>query len=199
MPRTSVVIVCAIVLGTHASAQQLSTAAAARLTALLQDRQLEAAAARDPRQESRFVAALYVPSSQLLVISSEHPQPAAVDHRLAERQYREAYTDLHGSGVAEGRVFVMDLQANGLRRSRDDGAPFDIVYRNGVNQISYNGEWKQQKLTEREYNARFDTDDGEYARMLTVLADALQRAVSATEPLPRPVPMRILDAPVDWR
>jgi hypothetical protein len=183
MPRTSVAIVCAMALGVHASAQQSSsTAAAEQLTALLQERQLDAIAARDPHQENRFVAALYVPASQLLVISSVHPQPAALDHRLAQRQYRDAYTDLHGSGVAEGRVFVMDLQANGLRRTREEGAPFDIVYRNGIDQMSYDGQWKQHKLTEREYTARFDKDEAAYARLLSVLADALQKAASTTEP-----------------
>jgi hypothetical protein len=102
---------------------------------------------------------------ETLVISSVHPQAAALDHRLAQRQYREAYTDLHGSGVAEGRVFVMDLQANGLHRTREDGTPFDIVYRNGIDQMSYDGQWTQQKLTEEAYNGRFDKDDSEYARL----------------------------------
>jgi hypothetical protein len=149
-----------------------SAAAAASLTGLLHERKLEAVAARDPAQADRFIAALYFPGSQLLVISSVHPVPAVLEQRLAQQQYRDAYTDLHGSGIRKGRVFVMDLQANGLRRTREVGEPFDIVYRDGVNQAAYDGDWKTQKLTESRYNARFRKDDDDYSRMLTVLAEA---------------------------
>jgi hypothetical protein len=151
-----------------------SAAAAAALTRLLHDRNLEAIAARDPEQPDRFIAALYIPSSQLLVISSVHPVPTVLDQRLTQQEYRDVYTDLHGSGRREGRVFVTDLQANGLRRMREPNEPFDIVYRNGVDQASYDADWKAQKLTESQYNERFRKDDAEYARMLKILADALR-------------------------
>ena len=154
--------------------QSQSVDAAATLTRLLHERKLEAIAVRDPGQPDRFIAALYFPPSQLLVISSVHPVPAALDERLAQQQYRDVYTDLHGSGVHEGRVFVTDLQANGLRRMREPNEPFDIVYRNGVDQASYDADWRAQKLTESQYNERFRKDDAEYARMLNVLADALR-------------------------
>jgi hypothetical protein len=163
-----------------AGQESQSAAAAAALTRLLHERKLEAVAARDPAQPDRFIAAVYFPASQLLVISSVHPVLAVLEERLAQQQYRDVYTDLHGSGVREGRVFVTDLQANGLQRLRDPNEPFDIVYRNGVDQASYDAEWKAQKLTEAQYNQRFRKDDAEYARMLTVLADAL-RAPPATD------------------
>jgi hypothetical protein len=156
-----------------------SPAAAAALTRLLHERKLETIAAHDPGQADRFVAALYVPGSQLLVISSTHPVPAMLEQRLTQQQYRDVYTDLHGSGIREGRVFVTDLQANGLRRTREVGEPFDIVYRNGVHQASYDGDWKGQKLTESQYNERFGKDDAEYARLLQVLTDALRSASSS--------------------
>ena len=151
-----------------------SQATVATLTQLLNERKLEAIAARDPRQPDRFIAALYFPGSQLLVIGSVHPVPAALDQRLAQQQYRDLYTDLHGSGAREGRVFVSDLQANGLQRTREPNVPFDIVYRNGVYQTSYDADWKGQKLTESQYSEQFRKDDAEYARMLNALIEALR-------------------------
>jgi hypothetical protein len=151
-----------------------SAAAAAALTRLLHERKLEAIAARDPGQGDRFIAALYFPGAQLLVISSVHPAPAVLEQRLAQQQYRDVYTDLHGSGIRDGRVFVTDLQTNGLRRTREPNEPFDIVYRNGMDQASYDGDWKGQKIAESEYNQRYAKDDAQYARMLKVLADALR-------------------------
>jgi len=152
-----------------------SASAAATLTQLLGERKLDAIAARDPSQPDRFIAALQFPGSQLLVIASVHPVPAVVEQRLAQQQYRDVYTDLHGSTVREGRVFVTDLQANGLQRTREPNTPFDIVYRNGVDQASYDADWKGQKLTESQYNERFLKDDAEYARMLNVLIEALRK------------------------
>ena len=174
--RTTICVTIVIGASVSSAAGQASqsAAAAAALTRLLHERKLEAVGARDPAQADRFIAALYFPGSQLLVISSVHPVPAALEERLAQQQYRDVYTDLHGSGVRDGRVFVTDLQGNGLQRVREPNEPFDIVYRNGVDQASYDADWKAQKLTEAQYNERFRKDDAEYARMLTVLADAVR-------------------------
>ena len=174
-------LVLALVSAAPAEGQESQSAdAAATLTRLLNERKLEAVAARDPTQPDRFIAALYFPSSQLLVIGSAHPMPASLEQRLAQQQYRDVYTDLHGSGVREGRVFITDLQANGLVRAREPNAPFDIVYRNGVDQASYDADWKRQKLTELQYNERFRKDDAEYARMLNALIEALRAPATSS-------------------
>ena len=112
---TTVAVMLALASAAHGQESQ-SADAAATLTRVLHERKLDAVAARDPAQPDRFVAALYFPGSQLLVISSVHPVPALLDERLAQQQYRDVYTDLHGSGVREGRVFITDLHANGLQR-----------------------------------------------------------------------------------
>lgn len=181
VPTLCVIFVVTASASSAEGQESQSADAAATLTRLLHERKLEAAAARDPGQTDGFIAALFFQGSQLLVISSVHPVPAVLEQRLAQQEYREAYTDLHGSGVREGRVFVTDLQANGLRRTRDAGEPFDIVYSNGVDHVSYDGDWKGQKLTESQYNDRFRKDDAEYSRMLNVLTDAL-RGPTTEEP-----------------
>lgn len=171
---------------TAAGQDSKSAAAAATLTKLLDERKLDAIAARDPEHPDEYIAALYIPGAQLLVVSVRYPVPAVIDQRIAEGKYRDAYMDLQGSGTREGRLFVTDSQADGLRATRERDAPFDIVYVNGVEQTLYNGDWKAQDLSEADYNARFQKQDTRYARLLSVLADALTRAATTAATVPPP-------------
>jgi hypothetical protein len=182
---TALTIALAATVPVRAEQQSQSTRAAAALTSLLDERKLEAIAARDPEQPDRFIAALFIPGSQLLVVSAAYPAPAVLEQLIAEAKYRDVYIALHDASTRDGRFFVMDLQADGLRRTRNDAAPFDIVYENAVHQISYDGDWKRQKLTEAEYNERFNSDDARYARMLTVLTDALNRSITSAAMVPK--------------
>jgi hypothetical protein len=152
-----------------------SATAAATLTALLDDRKLEAIAARDPDQPGRFVAALYFPGSQVLLVSAPYPVPAVLDKRIAEANYKDVYLDIHGAASHEGQFFVMDLLADGLRRVCERDQPFDSTSRNGANQVAFDGNWAGQQLTETDYNARFGEDDARYARLLKALAGAITR------------------------
>jgi hypothetical protein len=72
----------------------------------------------------------------------------------------------------------MDLGGDGLRDTREKNEPFDIVYRNGRDQISYDGDWKQQKMSESEYRKRFANDEAEYAHALATLTASLTRSAS---------------------
>jgi hypothetical protein len=166
-------------MGVAAAENPRSTEAAAALTKLLDQRKLEAAAVRDPSDPTRFISALYVPGSQLLVISARYPVPAVLEQRIAAGQFRDAYLDIHGAGTREGRIFVMDLQADGLRRDPDRNQPFDIIYKNGVDQMTYDGDWKAQKLTQGDYLERFAADDLEYARLLAALGAAIESHAAA--------------------
>jgi hypothetical protein len=62
-----------------------SRTAAGRLTALLTTRTLEAVAAPDPSEPGRFVAALYLPESQLLAIAATL-SPSTSSGRTAGRR-----------------------------------------------------------------------------------------------------------------
>lgn len=161
-----------------------SAAAAASLTALLDQNKLEAVAARSLDQPDRFVAALYFPGSQLLVVSSAYPVPAALEQRIATGDYREAYMDLQGAGSRKGRLFVTDLEADGLRATRSDQA-FDVTYTDGVKQMSFDGEWKSKKLSERDYDSAYQAQDEQYARMLEALVAQLKGASSASGEAPK--------------
>jgi hypothetical protein len=171
---TVLTLVAVMACATAAAAQDSRSAEAARvLTGLLDARDLSAVAAKDPDSQGRFVAALYFPGTQLLVISSQYSVPVLLEQRLARGEYREAYIDLQAS-PPEGRFFVQDLRANGLRPTCGSGDPFDIVYESGRPYATFNGDWAGQGLTESDYKARFASADERYARMLAALAAALR-------------------------
>lgn len=152
-----------------------SAAAAAALRVVLDQRKLEAIAAPDPAEPGRFVAALYFPGSQLLVVSGIYSAPVLLDKRLADAKYMDVYLEIQGA-TTEGRFFVMDLQADGLKRVCGRDEPFDSTSRNGTSDLVFNGDWEAQKFTEAEYNTRFSEDDARYTHMLEVLAAALAPA-----------------------
>lgn len=122
-----------------------------------------------------YVSAVYVPGSQLLVVSGRYPSPAALDARIAARDYRGAYGDHNSSTLREGKLFVMDMQANGLADRAGDGQPFDIVYQDGVTTTLFNGNWRAQKLSERDYRDRFAAVDKRYADMLARLVEGMKK------------------------
>lgn len=162
-------------LATGTQAQESKSAAAAwTLTQLLHEQRLDAIAARDLMEPDRYVAALYFPGAQLLVVSAPYPVPELLDQRLGNGEYREVYMDLHSASVREGKFFVHDFQANGLQPTRSADQPFDIIYENALTQTVFDGNWAGQKLTATEYRARFETADERYARMLSALIGALR-------------------------
>jgi hypothetical protein len=156
-------------------AQTATSAINARvLTGLLDARGLDAIAARDPDVPSRFVAALYLAGSQLLVVSGEYPAPVLLEQRAGRGEFREIYMELQGASPPEARLFVHDMGADGLRSACDPGAPFDVVYEHGALRTTFDGNWAGQGLTAAEYARRFASDDERYARMLAALIAALR-------------------------
>ena len=146
-----------------------------QLTTELAEQRLEAVAALDPDEPDRFVAALFFPDVQLLVISARHTAPEALAARLAQKQYREVYLDLSGTGDSAGSWFLHDMQADGLRKALKLDEAFDSTSVENGAPVSFDGKWEAQKLTEEEYSARFAQDDERYARMLGILRAALAR------------------------
>ena len=152
-----------------------SAAPAASLKALLEQLKLDAFVARDPEDPSRFVGVLYIPDSQLLVVSSRYPVPAALDKRIAEGKSMDAYQDIQTVRDRQGQFFVMDSLADGLRRAPRLDQPFDSTALDGGITIAFDGNWKAQQLTEAQYDEAFTAGDVRYARMLKVLTAELAR------------------------
>jgi hypothetical protein len=158
----------AVASGQDASSQKL----AARLAERLGSAEASAIAAPDPGDTSRFVAALHIPGVQLLVIGANYQSPALLRELIAKGDYRQVYLDLNAAGDREGRFFVEDLGADRLRPERERNEPFDITWRDASQRTMYNGEWREQKLEEEDYRARFEKDEGDYAELLQILLAA---------------------------
>jgi ABC-type amino acid transport substrate-binding protein len=148
---------------------------AAELARLLAARQVQYIAARDPDDEGRYVVAMYAPGPALLVLSAQYPVPAAFEATLAQGDCAKAYADLNGAGVADSKLFVHDIGANGLfAQARESGA-FDIVYERVVKPTMFDGDWKAQGLREEDYQASYRAIDAKYARMLSLLLAELKK------------------------
>jgi hypothetical protein len=167
----------AIALATLASADQPSQSAApaASLKALLEQFNMDTIAARDPDEAGRYIAAMYVKDSQLLVVSAPYRVPTVLDRLIAAGNYMEAYLNLQAVADHRGHYFIMDSLADGLRRVPDVDQPFDSTTVDGAISVTFDGKWNAQKLTEAGYNAMFAKDDTRYARMLTILANELRK------------------------
>lgn len=164
----------------RAAAQETSQSAApaASVKALLDRLKLDAIVVRDPEAAGHYVAALYIPDSQLLVLSAPYSVPAAMDKMIAEGKFMDAYQSIQAVADHKGHFFVVDLLADGLKRVCEPDQPFDSTSIDGATPISFDGKWEPQKLTEKEYDVRFSKDDARYARMLTVLKTELGKKIT---------------------
>jgi hypothetical protein len=156
-----------------------STAPAASVKTLLGQLKMDSVAARDPEETGRYVAALYIEDSQLLVISAPYKVPAVLDKLIASGNYRDAYLNLQAVADHKGHFFVVDSFADGLKKTPDVDQPFDSTTIDGSVMVMYDGKWESQKLNEAGYNAMFTKDDTRYAKMLTILANELKRRTTA--------------------
>ena len=152
-----------------------SAAPAATVKALFDQLKLTSIAAKDQEEPGRYVAALYIADSQLLVISAPFAVPAALDKFIADGHYMDAYQSLQAVVSHKGHFFVVDMSNDGLKRVNEPDQPFDSTTTDGGTTIQFDGKWNEQKLTEADYNAQFAKDDARYARLLKVLATELRK------------------------
>jgi hypothetical protein len=154
-----------------------SVAAARELAQALDAAKLDSIAAPDPSEQGRFVAALYFPGAQLLVVSARYAVPPLLLDKMNSKNYRDIYIDLNAASVAGTKVFVIDQNADGLAvRPGDQQAP--DMYENGEKQISFDGEWRKAKMTEQDYMKAFATADQRYTQILNLLAAQAKSAGS---------------------
>lgn len=124
-------------------------------------------AAKSAEQADVYIAAMYLPGT-LLVISAKFSVPAALDAKLARKDYQGAYADLQGV-APDAKVFVQDLNADGLRNKT-----FDSVD-TAQGSTSFDGDWKKAKApSEQEYQKMFADLDARYAQMLGTLIAAVR-------------------------
>jgi hypothetical protein len=177
--RNTTLLACAISMTVVATvtSETASSPLAHRLAAALSAAKLDAIAAPDPADPDRFVAALFFPGSQLLVVTARYPAPDLLKREIEHKNYREVYAALHGASVAETKFFVQDIGADGLHT--ESNASVDVIYENASHQTVFNGAPAEQGLSKAEYRKKLDEADQRYAHMLQLLLDEVPPAPSA--------------------
>jgi hypothetical protein len=158
-----------LVLPSIAVAQESKSAPLVKeLTQLLDQGKIEAIAAKDPVAPDAYVAALYYPGSQLLVVSARYSVPSILNEKLTKKEFRDIYTDLNSAAVDGSRTLVFDIGADGLKSRKEDNH-FDTTDM-GAKSYTFDGDWKKQKMgSEDEYAKAFADADAKYVKMLTAL------------------------------
>jgi hypothetical protein len=145
-----------------------STALTKELTQLLEAKKMENIAAKDPSASDVFVAALYYPGSQLMVVSARYLVPPILAEKIAKKDYLEVYTDLNSAAIEGSKMLVMDILADGLKPKKEDSR-FDTCDV-GSKSYVFDGDWKKQKMgSEDEYMKAFAEADAAYSKALTAL------------------------------
>jgi hypothetical protein len=150
-----------------------STDLAKQLAQLLDQKKLESIAAVDAQNPGGFVAALYIPGTQLLVVSAKYQAPELLMDKLAKKEYRDVYVDLSSASIANSRFMVMDTFADGLVAKPAGDMPADSIERGGT-AATFDGNWKKAKQSEAEYLKTFADADAAYARALQILIGTLK-------------------------
>ena len=157
-----------------AAAQDLKSGDVARqLTQLLDSKKIDTIAVADAQNPGTYIAAMYFPGTQLLVVSARYAAPAMLTELLARKDFRGVYVELSSASVQSSKVFVMDAYANGLLPKPSGTQPSDSVDRGGT-VSTFDGGWKKAKITEADYLKSFGDADAAYAHLLQLLINHLK-------------------------
>lgn len=156
-----------------------SALVAKELVQLLDAGKLDAIAAGDPADPNAFVAALYFPGSQLLVVSAKYSAPSLLVTKINSKEFRDVYIDLQSASVQGSKIFVMDLMADGLAAKPNGDSPADNWDENNKSTL-FDGDWRKAKQSEADYMKTFSSADDKYAAMLGVLVSKAKQMKSGT-------------------
>jgi hypothetical protein len=171
--RTRPLVISAVLVlsldGASAARQGPTSAAAVKqLTQALDAAKLDAIAAADPSEPGRFVAALYIQGSQLLIVTAKYAAPLLLVAKIKTKEFRDIYMDLSAASVAGSKVFIIDQNCDGLALKPDGDAAPDS-WEAGTQQVSFDGDWKKAKLTEAAYTKAFSDADERYTKIVALL------------------------------
>ena len=171
-----VVTLAAMTFAPSARAQDAKSAELARqLTGLLDQKKLDAIAIPDAQTPGNFIAALYFPGTQLLVVTAKYSAPHLLTELLARKDYRAVYAELTSASVPGSKVLVNDVYANGLMIRPSGSNPPDSIER-ASSQATFDGAWRKAKIAEADYIKSFTDADAAYARVLEALIAQLKTA-----------------------
>jgi hypothetical protein len=158
---------------TPAFAQDPQSAAPAReLAQLLAARQLDSFAARLPTAPDEFAATMAIPG-QLIVVWAKFSAPAVLNEKILTHKYRDAYIDLNSASDPATRNFITDLGADGIRKGgKNQPADSHDV---GTKSIRFDGSWREDKMSEKDYMQALTDADAAYSRVLAHLVEMLKK------------------------
>ena len=169
----------------QAPAPAASGAKVAEFAALLVSKKLEAFAIKDPRstaEKPRYVAALLIPNSQLLLVAATHTKFMDIEYYLHKKDFMKAYNDLNTNPASIERFFVEDVLADGLVAVPKRNAPADAV-KIGTENRNFDGDFidpkrrnPNNKITQDVYLKNFAEADQRYAAAIDLLIEHLKKA-----------------------
>ena len=151
-----------------ATQESKSAQAAKELIQALDAAKLENIAAADPSDPNAFIAALYIPGTQLLVVSAKYAAPPLLTERIKTNDFMGVYVDLQSASVRGSKVFVQDAGADGLR-AKPDGDQAADTFEQSDKTVSFDGDAKKAKMSDADYTKAYSDADERYAKMLSTL------------------------------
>ena len=122
-----------------------------------------------------FVAALYIPGTQLLVVSAKYAAPPLLVDRITAKDYQAVYVDLQSASVRGSKVFIRirvpTASPRNLAATRRPTAGT-----RADKSVSFDGDWKKAKIAEADYTKAFADADDRYAKMLSMLIAQAKKA-----------------------
>ena len=168
-------LACTVAAAPALAQEPASAAPAKELAQLLSSRKIDSIAARMPDSKEEFVGALAFPG-QMMVVWARTSAPSVVNEKLIKKEYREVYIDLNSASIAESRHFVTDLGPDGLRvRPEQRQGPSDS-HDLGAKSIRFDGNWREDKMSEADYMKAHAEADAAYARAIQALIDEIKKS-----------------------
>ncbi len=153
-----------------------SAAPAKELLGLMSKARLDSFAARDSGEPGRYVAAINLAGVELLVASAK-ADPAELEYRLGQKDYRTAYSDLNTSLSSSAKVLIEDQKGDGLVMTPPrNSTTFDSIADDGGKPFAFDNDTRAHKMSSEEYQKKFEAADATYAHMLGVLLAELKKA-----------------------
>ena len=170
-PMLAVLLLCPGLAYAQAPASK-SAPLASELVKLLDSMKLDAVAGS--RGTNEYVAAMYFPGSQLVVVNAKTTVPDRMKYLILQKSYKDLYVELNGAVDQASKTFISDLGANGLQFRGGKNQPFDTVDAAGKS-TALDGDWRKAKLSEQEYTKIYVAHDEAYSEMLQALIATLKQ------------------------
>jgi hypothetical protein len=158
---------------TDARQERKTESLAQEVTSLLTAQNRDYIAARLEGDE--FVAALFQPGTELLVVRAKYAAPALLFEKIVSKNYKEAYLDLYTASMPDSRIMIEDMKSDGLQSESNKNEAADMVTNGTQPAVHFDGEFRKRKMSEEEYLKAFSEAEAAYARMLTALVAELKK------------------------